>query len=62
MELYQKFAIVDMVKWYNHKPGSSVVVNDRAKILQNFNIQTDHVVQHRRDKRTELKEQEKDGK
>ena len=47
MELCQKFGLVGKVKWYNHKP-TSVVENARVKILWDFNIQTDHVIQHRR--------------
>ena len=47
MELCQKFGLVGEVKRYNHKPAS-VVENDRVKILWDFNIQTDHVIQHRR--------------
>ena len=35
------------MKWYNHKP-EDVMENDRVKILWDFNIQTDHVIQHRR--------------
>ena len=46
LELCQKFALVGKFKWYNHKPAS-VVENDRVKILWDFNIQTDHVIQHR---------------
>ena len=44
LEVCQKFGLVDKVKWYNHKPAS-VVENDRVKILWDFNIQTDHVIQ-----------------
>ena len=47
LELCQKFGLVGKVKWYNHKLAS-VVENDRIKILWDFNIQTDHVIQHRR--------------
>ena len=47
LELCQKFGLVGNVKWYNHKPVSAVE-NDRVKILWDFNIQTDHVIQHRR--------------
>ena len=47
LELCQKFGLVGKVKWFNHKP-SIVVENDRVKILWDFNIQTDHVIQHRR--------------
>ena len=46
-ELCQKFFLVGEVKWYNYKPVN-VVENDRVEILWDFNIQTDHVIQHRR--------------
>ena len=39
--------MIDGVNWYNHKPAK-VVENGRVKILWDFNIQTDHVIQHRR--------------
>ena len=45
LELFQKFGLVGKVKWYNHKPAS-VVGNDRVKLLQDFNIQTGHVIDH----------------
>ena len=41
------FFKVGKFKWYNHKPASAVE-NDRVEILWDFNIQTDHVIQHRR--------------
>ena len=47
LELCQKFGLVGEVKWYSHKPAS-VVENDRVQILWDFNIHTDHVIQHRR--------------
>ena len=47
LELCQKFGLVGEVKWYNHKPAI-VVENGRVKILWDFNMQTDHVTQHRR--------------
>ena len=48
MELCQKFCLVGVVKWYNHKPAS-VVENDRvSQNIVGFYIQIDHVVQHRR--------------
>ena len=34
------------VKWYNHKL-KSIMENKRVKILWDFKIQTDHVIQHR---------------
>ena len=45
--LCQKFGLVDEVKWYSHKPAG-VLENERYKILCDFNIQTNHVIQHRR--------------
>ena len=47
LELWQKFGLVRTIKWYNPKPAS-VFENERVKILWDFNIQTDHVIQHRR--------------
>ena len=47
LELWQKIGLVGEVKWYNHRPAS-VVENDRVKIFWDFNIQTDHVIHHRR--------------
>ena len=47
LELCQKFGLIGKMKWYNHKP-EDVMENDRVKILWDFNIQTDHVIQHRR--------------
>ena len=47
LELWQKFGLVGTIKWYNPKPAS-VFENERVKILWDFNIQTDHVIQHRR--------------
>ena len=70
LKLCQKFGLVGEVKWYNHKPAS-VVEDDRVKILWDFNIHTDHVLDKTErkchlvdvampgDKRIELKEQEK---
>ena len=48
MELCQKFCLVGVVKWYNHKPAS-VVENDRLRQnIVGFYIRIDHVIQHRR--------------
>ena len=47
LELCQKFGLVGKVKLYIRK-SASVVGNDRVKILWDFNIQTDHVTQHRK--------------
>ena len=46
LDLCQKFGLVGEVKWYSHKPAS-VFENDSVKILWDFNIQTDHVIQQR---------------
>ena len=46
-ELCHKSGLVAEVKWYNHKFASGVE-NDRAKILWDLNIQTDHVLQQRK--------------
>ena len=34
-------------QWYQHEPGS-VIENDRCKILWDFTVQTDHIIQARR--------------
>ena len=47
LELCEKFGLAGEVKWYNRKP-SSVVENDRVKILWDFNIQTEYAIQNRR--------------
>ena len=47
LELCQKFDLVGEVRWYNDKPATAVV-NDRGKILRDFNIQADHVIQNRK--------------
>ena len=46
LELCHTFGLVGKIKWYNHKPASAVE-NDRVKIMWDFNIQTDHVIQHK---------------
>ena len=47
LDLCQKLGLFGEIKWYNHKPVS-VVGNGRVKILCNFNIETDHVIEHKR--------------
>ena len=47
LELCKKFGLVGEVKWYIYKPAS-VVENEKVKILWDFIIQTDHIIQHRR--------------
>ena len=43
----RKYGIKVREKWYEHKP-ESVVENENCKILWDFNIQTDHVIEARR--------------
>ena len=47
LELCQNKKFVGEEKWYNHKP-ESVYEDEKVKILWDFNINTDHVIQHRR--------------
>ena len=47
LEIFQNVGLVGKVKQYNHK-RASVVENDRVKMQWDFNIQTEHVIQHRR--------------
>ena len=54
----QHHRLVGEVKWYNHK-SESVVENEDVKILWDFNIQTDHVIEHRRPDTVILHEPEK---
>ena len=46
-DLCKKYGVKVLAKWYDHVP-EKVVENDQVKILWDFNIQTDHVIQHRR--------------
>ena len=47
LELCQNRNLIKEKKWYNHKP-ESVYEGEDVKILWDFNIYTDHVIQHRR--------------
>ena len=47
LELCQNRKLIDEKKWYNHKP-ESVYEDEKVKILWDFNIYTDHLIQHRR--------------
>lgn len=46
-EICKKNGIEVKAKWYDHKP-EAVCENERCKILWDFNIQTDHVIEARR--------------
>ena len=45
--LCEKYGIERAERWYKHR-AEAVVETERVKILWDFNIQTDHVIQHRR--------------
>ena len=45
--LCKRYGIQHAKNWYEHN-AEKVTDNDKAKILWNFNIQTDHVIQARR--------------
>jgi hypothetical protein len=45
--LSQKYGFDVCEKWYQHNP-SAVIENDSAKILWDFTIQTDRVIEHRK--------------
>ena len=46
-DVCRKYGIKVKGKWYEHQP-ESVVENENCKILWDFNIQTDHVIEARR--------------
>ena len=46
-EMCRKFQVDHTNKWYMHNPAS-VLENDSHKLLWDFNIQTDHLIQARR--------------
>ncbi len=46
-DLCKKYGVQVHAKWYDHVP-EKVVETDQVKILWDFNIQTDHVIEHRR--------------
>ena len=50
--------VLEGAKWYKHVP-EKVEETDRVKILWDFNIQTDHVVEHRRPDIVVLDKEEK---
>ena len=45
--LCKKYGINVVDKWYQHKP-EAVLENDAVKILWDFSVQTDRVIEHRR--------------
>ena len=47
LELCERYDLAQGVKWYNHQP-ESVIENESVRILWDFNIQTDHYIEHRR--------------
>ena len=46
-DVCKKYGIEVNDKWYQHEP-CSVIENDRCKILWDFTVQTDHIIQARR--------------
>ena len=46
-DVCKKYGIVVNDKRYQHESGS-VIENDRCKILWDFTVQTDHIIQARR--------------
>ena len=46
-DVCRKYGIEVKDKWYQHEPGS-VIENDKCKILWDFTVQTDHIIQARR--------------
>ena len=46
-DVCKKYGIVVNDKWYKHEPGP-VIENDKCKILWDFTVQTDHIIQARR--------------
>ena len=46
-DVCKKYGIVVNDKWCQHEPGS-VIENDKCKILWDFTVQTDHIIQARR--------------
>ena len=46
-DLCKKWGVQVTAKWYHHVP-EKVTETDQVKILWDFNIQTDHVIKHRR--------------
>ena len=46
-ELCRKYGLAAAERWYEHQPDT-VTENDSCKLLWDFNVQTDHVIQARR--------------
>ena len=46
-ELCRKYGLAASERWYEHQP-ETVIENDSCKLLWDFSIQTDHVIQARR--------------
>ena len=46
-DIYRKIGFNFPEKWYKHKP-LSCTENESFKIVWNFNIQTDNIVEHKR--------------
>ena len=46
LELCQKHGLLGEKKWYNHR-ARGVMENEDVKILWDFNIQTDNLIEHR---------------
>ena len=46
-ELCRKYGLAASERWYEHQPVT-VTENDSCKLLSDFSIQTDHVIQARR--------------
>ena len=47
LELCERYDLAQEVQWYNHQQ-ESVIENESVRILWDFNIQTDHYIEHRR--------------
>ena len=47
LEMCQHHKLIGEVTWYNHKP-ESIMENENVKILWDFNVQTNHLIEHRR--------------
>ena len=47
LKIWLKFRLVWGINWYSHKTESAFE-NDQVKILWDFNVQTDYVIENRR--------------
>ena len=47
LEIWLKFRLVREINWYSHQTESAFE-NDQVKILWDFNVQTDYVIENRR--------------